>query len=67
VFSGTELRLMFPWHLIISGDQIIPLVHPNCRCTLLRVSDISDYLSLTSPPSAWFNYTQDLEALQICR
>jgi hypothetical protein len=29
-FRGTELRSFFPWQNVITADQILPAVHPNC-------------------------------------
>jgi hypothetical protein len=49
VYKGYDLRLMFPWCEIIGEDQILPYVHPNCRCTLLRVTNIQDYLDAIEP------------------
>lgn len=48
--AGIDLRLLFPYHMIIDSDQILPMVHPNCRCTMLRVTDIQDYLDITTAP-----------------
>jgi hypothetical protein len=47
-FRGTELRQFFPWHEIITADQILPNTHPNCRCTMLRITNLDDYLDLTN-------------------
>ncbi len=52
VFMGIDLRLLFPYNLIVDSDQILPMVHPNCRCTLLRVTDLNDYLPLTT--GGWY-------------
>jgi len=49
VIRGIELRMLFPWHIIGTPDLIIPLVHPNCRCALLRITDINDYFDLETP------------------
>lgn len=49
IYMGWDLRALFPYLLIASDDQILPRVHPNCRCTLLRVTSLRDYISLTEP------------------
>jgi hypothetical protein len=47
-FRGTELRMFFPWCDIITADQILPNTHPNCRCTMLRITSLDDYMDLTN-------------------
>ena len=47
--AGDLLRAVFPYLQIIGQDQIHPHVHPNCRCVLLRVTDLADYIDYTSP------------------
>lgn len=47
VLMGIDLRLLFPWLEVISSDQMLPMTHPNCRCTLLRVTNLQDYLDFT--------------------
>jgi len=36
-FSGTDIRLSFPYLEIVDEDTIYPWVHPNCNCILTRV------------------------------
>ncbi len=50
VLMGIDLRMLFPYNIIVDPDQILPQVHPNCRCTMLRVTDIQDYLDITTAP-----------------
>lgn len=47
-FRGSELRMFFPWCDVISNDQILPMTHPHCRCTMLRITNLDDYLDLTN-------------------
>lgn len=49
-FRGNELRSFFPWHAVITSDQVLPWTHPNCRCTLLRITSLQDYLDLEGEP-----------------
>jgi hypothetical protein len=49
VIAGSMLRALLPYSEIIGQDQILPHVHPNCRCTVLRVTDLADYIDYTSP------------------
>lgn len=37
IFSGRELRRLFPYHRILDANTIEALVHPNCSCFLVRV------------------------------
>ena len=46
---GNMLRAIYPYCEIISEDQFLANVHPNCRCVLLRVTDLADYIDYTSP------------------
>jgi len=46
---GDYLRAYYPNSEIISPNQILVHEHPNCRCTLLRVSDLTDYIHYTEP------------------
>jgi hypothetical protein len=55
IYKGIDLRTLFPYLEIISANQMLPYVHPNCRCTLLRVTDIYDYLDATEPSSDELN------------
>lgn len=68
ITPGNYLRAYFPFMDIINDDQILPRVHPNCRCTLLRVTNLADYITYTEPipdfPSqTWTEptYTKDLK------
>ncbi len=36
IYSGDELRSIFPYHVILDTDTIAAYVHPNCTCLLLR-------------------------------
>jgi hypothetical protein len=49
VLPGDYIRAYYPDLVIIGQDQILPQVHPNCRCTLLRVTDLADYITYTEP------------------
>jgi hypothetical protein len=49
ILSGDLIRAYYPYLEIIGQDQILPKVHPNCRCTILRVTDLSDYIDYTEP------------------
>ena len=49
ILTGIDLRLLFPYLEIVNDDQILPHVHPNCRCTMLRITDPRDYITLTEP------------------
>jgi hypothetical protein len=49
ILSGDLIRAYYPFMEIIGQDQILPHVHPNCRCTILRVTDLSDYITYTEP------------------
>jgi hypothetical protein len=55
ILFGTDLRLNFPDLEIINDDQILPRLHmtlwgaDTCRCTILRVTDLSDYITYTEP------------------
>lgn len=47
VWKGTELRSMFDWLTILDGDTIMPNVHQNCRCELVRITEPATYIDLT--------------------
>lgn len=49
IYVGFDLRKLFPYLTIVNDDQILPSIHRNCRCTLLRVTNLADYISLTEP------------------
>jgi len=49
VYMGIDLRKLFPFLEVINDDQILPRVHPNCRCTMLRITDPRDYITLMEP------------------
>ena len=49
IISGDFIRAYYPELIIISPNQMLPQVHPNCRCTLLRVTDLADYITYTEP------------------
>jgi hypothetical protein len=68
ITPGNYLRAYFPNMDIINDDQILPQIHPNCRCTLLRVTNLADYIMYTEPvpdfPSQKYTeptYTKDLK------
>jgi len=46
IFTGMELRAAFPWMMIVHANLILALVHPNCRCTLTRITNPLDYIQL---------------------
>lgn len=46
VFTGLELRGAFQYLQIVDGNTILALVHPNCRCVLLRITNLLDYIQL---------------------
>lgn len=54
-YLGIDLRALFPDHLIIDDDQILPRVHltlwgkDTCRCTMLRLTEPRDYITTTEP------------------
>ena len=37
VFSGRDLRRVFPNHAILDADSIAANMHPHCSCLLIRV------------------------------
>ena len=37
-FYGSELRVFFPFWMILDENTILPNVHPNCRCKLTRTT-----------------------------
>jgi len=43
VFRGTELRRTFPYLEIVDENLIMANVHPNCRCELLRITELEQY------------------------
>jgi hypothetical protein len=49
IISGDFIRAYYPYLEIITPNQMLPQVHPNCRCTLLRVTDLADYITYTEP------------------
>jgi hypothetical protein len=49
IIQGDIIRAYYPYLEIISTNQMLPHVHPRCRCTLLRVTDLSDYITYTDP------------------
>ena len=49
ITAGNMIRAVYPYHEINGMDQLLAHVHPNCRCVLLRVTDLADYLDYTSP------------------
>jgi hypothetical protein len=49
ILQGDFLRSYYPELEIISPNQLLPHVHPNCRCTILRVTDLADYITYTEP------------------
>ena len=49
IISGDFIRAYYPRLEIIGPSQMLPHVHPNCRCTLLRVTDLADYITYTEP------------------
>jgi hypothetical protein len=44
VYSGSELRSVFPYHTIIDENTIAASVHPNCSCLLLRAVSMGSFL-----------------------
>ena len=46
VIQGPELQRMFPYMEVSGEDQILPHLHPHCRCILLRITSSRDYLTL---------------------
>ena len=44
-FTGEVVLGLFPWLEVESLMTIRPMVHPNCRCTLERVSPLPADLS----------------------
>lgn len=42
IFSGSELRRLFPYHTIVDENTIAANVHPHCGCLLMRAFS-SDY------------------------
>lgn len=49
VIQGDMMRAWFPNLLVITSNQVLPEQHPNCRCTMLRITDLSDYVDYTEP------------------
>lgn len=49
IITGDFIRAYYPYLEIITPNQMLPHVHPNCRCTLLRVTDLADYITYTEP------------------
>ena len=45
-YVGTELRVNFPDLEIEGVNLIMPVVHPNCRCKLHRVTSSHEYLAV---------------------
>ena len=38
-YLGSELRMLFPYLEIVDENTINVNVHPNCRCTLTRITE----------------------------
>lgn len=56
-WTGLELRLAFPYLEIIDTNTILVYVHPNCRCTLTRITDPLAYLQLDLGPGMdWLDF-----------
>lgn len=49
LYKGWDIRKLFPYLEIVNDDQVLPHVHPNCRCTMLRLTDLRDYITATEP------------------
>jgi hypothetical protein len=49
IIQGSFIRSYYPYLEIIGENQLLPHVHPNCRCTMLRVTDLADYIHYTEP------------------
>lgn len=49
IVGGDMIRAYYPYLEIISPNQLLPHVHPNCRCTILRVTDLADYITYSEP------------------
>lgn len=41
-WRGDQLRTEFPYHEIMDENTIHALVHPNCRCYLVRYVEVSE-------------------------
>ncbi len=50
LFTGAELRLVFPFMVLFDFDTILAYVHPHCRCILTRMISILDYTQLDTFP-----------------
>ena len=42
VYQGDTLRSLFPFLVILGEDEIWPCVHPNCTCTMRRITSGQD-------------------------
>ena len=43
VIIGSKIRLLFPYLEIVDADTIKANEHPNCRCTLSRLTERGGY------------------------
>ena len=50
MFTGTELRLFFPYMVLFDFDTILAYVHPHCRCILTRMMGLLDYNQIDNYP-----------------
>lgn len=46
-FLGLELRMAFPYLIVIDENTIMAMVHMHCYCILHRVTNPIDYITLT--------------------
>jgi hypothetical protein len=46
VMTGLELRGAFPYLQIIGSNYILAKNHVNCRCILIRVTSLADYIRM---------------------
>ena len=42
IYQGDMLRSLFPYLVILDEETIWPSVHPNCTCTMKRVTNGQD-------------------------
>ncbi len=50
MFTGAELRLLFPCMVLFDFDTILAYLHPHCRCILTRMVSLLDYTQLDAFP-----------------
>jgi len=52
-FRGKYIRGLFKHLKILDANTIDVEVHPNCRCFLTRVTDVEEYVMVTSELYRW--------------